>query len=291
MSLKPKNVLVTGVSSGIGFATAEKLLRAGHVVVGTLRRQGDAAALRGPYGERFRPLLVDLAKPETIQTGAAELERLLAGAPLHALINNAGVALPGPLAEQPLEQIRGMFEVNFFGLVALTRACLPLLGMGSGARATPGKVINVSSGAGKIGLPFLGGYVASKHALEGFSHSLRRELLPWGIHVVVVGPGNVKTPIWNKSGDDEAYAGGLFGSVYKNFLGVMRAGEKKGMLAEEIAELLLNILDDPGPKTRYEPVAQKFANWTLPRLLPDKVLDRLLFKALGMQRALPALRR
>jgi short-subunit dehydrogenase len=177
-----------------------------------------------------------------------------------------------------------MFEVNFFGLVALTRACLPLLGVGGERRAAqPGTVINVSSGAGKLGIPFLGGYVASKHALEGFSQSLRRELMPWGIRVVVVGPGNVKTPIWNKAGDEAAYASGPFGRVYANFLRYMREGEKKGMEAEEIALLLARILDSKDPKTRYQPVAQKFANWTLPRLLPDKAMDRLLFKTLGMR--------
>lgn len=180
-----------------------------------------------------------------------------------------------------------MFEINFFGLVQLTRACLPLLGLetgsAGGARLHPGKIINVSSGAGKIGIPFLAAYVASKHALEGFSHSLRRELLPWKIPVVVVGPGNVKTPIWDKGGDALAYAGGRFAAVYANFLRVMRDGEKKGMAPEEVADLLARISELAKPKTRYEPVAQKFANWTLPRLLPDKALDGMFFKMLGME--------
>lgn len=278
------NIVVSGASSGIGLATTRALLERGDTVFGTLRRASDGAELQAAYGERFRPLVLDLSQGDSIERGVQELTQLLAGAPLHGLVNNAGVALPGPLAEQPLSEIRGMFEVNFFGLVALTRACLPLLGMGGKHRAAqPGTVVNVSSGAGKLGIPFLGGYVASKHALEGFSQSLRRELMPWGIRVVVVGPGNVKTPIWNKAGDEAAYASGPFGRVYGNFLRYMREGEKKGMEAEEIALLLVRILDSKDPKTRYEPVAQKFANWTLPRLLPDKTMDRLLFKTLGMQ--------
>jgi NAD(P)-dependent dehydrogenase (short-subunit alcohol dehydrogenase family) len=284
---KSMNVVVTGVSSGIGLSTAKTLLDRGDKVFGTVRREVDAAQLRAAYGAQFQPLVLDLTQADTIERGVAQLDEQLAGAPLHALINNAGVALPGPVAEQPMQQLRAMFEVNFFGLLVLTRACLPLLGVRSARADAPGKIINVSSGAGKIGIPFLAGYVASKHALEGFSQSLRRELLPWGISVVVVGPGNVKTPIWNKAGDEQAYAGGLFGPVYANFLRMMREGEQKGMAPEEIAELLAQIVDSKKPKTRYEPVAQKFANWTLPRLLPDRAMDKMLFKMLGMQPVLP----
>jgi short-subunit dehydrogenase len=280
---KSLNILISGVSSGIGFSTAQALLERGDRVFGTVRREADAARLSQDYGSRFQPLLLDLSQAETIERSVARLEAHLAGAPLHALINNAGVALPGPVAEQPLAQIREMFEINVFGLMALTQRCLPFLGMGPARREAPGIIVNVSSGAGKLGIPFLAGYVASKHALEGFSQSLRRELLPWGISVVVVGPGNVKTPIWDKVGDEHVYDKGLFGRVYANFLRVMRDGEKKGMAAPEIAALLTRIIDSKNPKTRYEPVAQKFANWTLPRLLPDKVMDRVLFKTLGMQ--------
>src|SRR5262249_6243470 len=117
---------------------------------------------------------------------------------LDALVNNAGIALPGPLSEQDFSEIRRMFEVNLFGLLAVTRACLPLLGMREGHPRRPGKIVNISSGAGKLSMPFLGAYVASKHAVEGLSASLRRELMPWNIPVVVVGPGNVRTPIWSK---------------------------------------------------------------------------------------------
>jgi NAD(P)-dependent dehydrogenase (short-subunit alcohol dehydrogenase family) len=280
---RSSNILVTGVSSGIGAATARALLARGDRVLGTVRRPEDGADLVRAGEGRFTPILLDLAVPASIDRGFARLEEELAGAGLKGLVNNAGIALPGPVSEQPFDEIRRMFEVNFFGLVALTRACLPLLGMRPGSEAEPGMIVNVSSGAGKLAIPFLAGYVASKHALEGFSNSLRRELLPWGIPVVVVGPGNVRTPIWDKAGQEEDYAPSVFGPVYRNFLRMMREGEKKGMAAEEIGALIVRILGSESPKTRYEPVAQKFANWTLPRLLSDKMLDRMLFKTLGMR--------
>ena len=110
--------------------------------------------------------------------GIGALASRVDGGCLAGLINNAGVALPGPLSEQSFEQIRRMFDVNLFGVLAVTRACLPMLGMRPRHPCAPGTIINISSGAGKISIPFLGAYVASKHALEGMSSSLRRELMP-----------------------------------------------------------------------------------------------------------------
>jgi short-subunit dehydrogenase len=134
-----------------------------------------------------------------------------------------------------------------------------------------------------MGIP----YLASKHAVEGLSHSLRRELQPWGIHVVIVGPGNVKTPIWDKAGDGSPYAQGLSGDSFTNFLTAMRQGEKGGMEAKEIVEVILKILRSSNPKTRYAPMDHKLLSWTIPRMLPEKAVDKMLFKALGMKSFAP----
>jgi short-subunit dehydrogenase len=209
----------------------------------------------------------------------------LQGETLRALVNNAGIALPGPFSEQDPEQVRRMFEVNVFGALSMTRACLPLLGAGGEKRTLPGRVINVSSGAGQIGIPFLAGYAATKHALEGFSHALRRELLPWQIPVIIVGPGNVQTPIWSKVGSDDAYDATAYGAAYRAFIRYMRAGESQGMQPEQIAAVLVQAVTAKSPKVRYAPVAQKFANWTLPRLLPHKVLDAMMAKGMQLQEA------
>jgi NAD(P)-dependent dehydrogenase (short-subunit alcohol dehydrogenase family) len=278
-----QHVLITGVSSGIGHATAAAFVAKGYGVFGTVRTNADATRLTSALGDRFRPLVVDLTDNDTVERAVASVRDTLRGDRLAALINNAGIALPGPLVNQPFEEVRRMFEVNFFGLVAMTRACLPLLGMGPGPTTSPGRIINISSGAGKLSIPFLAAYTATKHAVEGMSHSLRRELLPWKIPVVVVGPGNVRTPIWGKAGNENAWDHTAFAVVYKNFLRFMLAGEKKGMAASQIADLLVKIVETKKPKTRYAPVAQKLLNWTIPRLLPDERLDRIMFKALGMR--------
>ncbi len=278
-----KTVLVTGVSTGIGRATVEALVRAGYRVVGTVRRPEDATGITGAREGRFHPLVLDLTDRASLEAAATKLPDLLPDGKLHALVNNAGVARPGPIQEQPFDEIRHMFEVNVFGLLEWTRLCLPLLGVGKARRVDPGRIINVSSGAGLMGIPYLSGYVASKHALEGLSHSLRRELQPWGIGVVIVGPGNVKTPIWNKVGDGAEYARGLSGNSFVNFLKAMREGEKGGMQAEEIAEVVLRILKSANPRTRYAPMDHKFFTWTIPRMLPEKTVDKMLFKAFGMK--------
>jgi NAD(P)-dependent dehydrogenase (short-subunit alcohol dehydrogenase family) len=283
MTTPQRNVLITGVSSGIGQAAATAFVAKGYRVFGTVRAPADASRLAAALGDRFQPLVVDLLDGKTVDRAAASVETAIGRDGLAGLINNAGIALPGPLSDQPLDDVRRMFEVNFFGLVAMTRACLPLLGMRNDPPPAPGKIINISSGAGKLSIPFLAAYTATKHAVEGMSHSLRRELLPWRIPVVVVGPGNVRTPIWAKAANENAWDHTAFAEVYKNFLRFMFAGEKKGMAAAQIADLLVKIVETKRPKTRYAPVAQKLVNWTIPRLMPDQRLDRIIFKTLGMR--------
>jgi NAD(P)-dependent dehydrogenase (short-subunit alcohol dehydrogenase family) len=280
-----KTIVITGVSTGIGRAAADAFVAKGYEVYGTVRSLDDAARAAAALGPRFRPLVVDLVDDDAVRAAVRAVAEALGDRGLDGLVNNAGIALPGPLADQPLEQVRRMFDVNVFGLIKMTQACLPLLGMGRAARAAPGRIINISSGSGKISVPFLAAYTATKHAVEGLSHSLRRELLPWNIPVIVVGPGNVRTPIWNKAGDDKAWDHTAFADVYKNFVRFMFAGEAKGMAPAEIGALLVEVMETPSPKTRYAPVAQKLANWTIPRLLSDRSLDKMMYKALGMRPA------
>jgi NAD(P)-dependent dehydrogenase (short-subunit alcohol dehydrogenase family) len=280
-----KTIVITGVSTGIGRAAADAFVAKGYEVFGTVRSADDAARAAAALGARFHPLVVDLVDDAAVRAAARTVAEALGDRGLDGLVNNAGIALPGPLADQPLDQVRRMFDVNVLGLIRMTQACLPLLGMGRAPRATPGRIINISSGAGKLSVPFLAGYTATKHAVEGLSHSLRRELLPWNIPVIVVGPGNVRTPIWTKAGDDKLWDHTAFADVYKNFVRMMFAGEAKGMAPAAIGALLVSIMETPKPKTRYAPVAQKLVNWTIPRLLSDRGLDKIMGKALGMRPA------
>lgn len=278
----PPTILITGVSTGIGHAAAAAFLKRGYTVFGTVRQPSEAEALARTWGASFRALLVDVTDVESIRRGLAEVTSTLHGESLRALVNNAGIALPGPFVEQDPEELRRMFEVNVFGALAMTRACLPMLGAGGEKQELPGRVINVSSGAGQIGIPFLAGYAATKHALEGFSHALRRELIPWQIPVIIVGPGNVRTPIWSKAPSDDAYDHTAYGAAYRGFIRYMRAGESLGMQPEEIAAVLVKAVEAKTPKLRYAPVAQKFANWTLPRLLPHRLLDAMMAKGMRL---------
>ncbi len=171
-----QTAVVTGASTGIGLETARVLLRSGWRVFGSVRKQADAERVTADLGEGFTPLLFDVTRPDEIARGAETVQRALDGRTLDGLVNNAGVATFGALAHLPLDQLRTTLEVNLIGVLAVTQAFLPQLGMDTDLEGKPGRIVQISSMAGKMAGPFLGPYTASKHALEGLSGSLRREL-------------------------------------------------------------------------------------------------------------------
>ncbi|MFY0607193.1 MAG: SDR family oxidoreductase [Cyclobacteriaceae bacterium] len=284
MSNTSQNVLITGVSTGIGFESAIAFANAGCRVYGTIRKPEDATALKDRLGDRFHSLILDVVDHQSIDQAAAELTKLIDREGLACLINNAGIATGGPLMHLPIEDLRYQFEVNVIGLVKVTQAFLPLLGARKDHPVPPGKIINISSVAGKIGMPFIGAYAGSKHAVEGISDSLRRELMLFGIDVIVVGPGAIKTPIWNK-GLDVDFADTDYAEPLKLFGGKIISGTVKNALdADSLAEDIYKIFQNPRPKTRYAFVPQKFKTWILPRILPVRVLDGFLGKALRLRK-------
>jgi NAD(P)-dependent dehydrogenase (short-subunit alcohol dehydrogenase family) len=181
-------VVVTGASAGIGEAAALRLRELGFDVVGGVRRDEDAERLRG---RGLRTATLDVTEPGQIAALAGEI----GDAPLAGLVNNAGIAVAAPVEFLPIEMLRRQLEVNLIGQVAVTQALLPAL------RRARGRIVNVSSIGGRVALPLLGPYAASKFGLEGLSDSLRRELRPHGVRVVLVEPGGVKTQIWRKGGE------------------------------------------------------------------------------------------
>jgi NAD(P)-dependent dehydrogenase (short-subunit alcohol dehydrogenase family) len=194
-----KSVLVTGASSGIGWGTVRVLLRQGFGVFGSVRREEDARRLAGEFGSRFTPVIFDVTDDAAIAAAAGQVRQMLDGERLAGLVNNAGIAVPGPLMELRIEDFRRQLAVNLLGQLAVTQAFLPLLGTDLGLKGPAGRIIMMSSVAGRTGVAFLGPYAASKHALEGMSKSLRQELMMFGIDVIVVAPGSVATPIWDKA--------------------------------------------------------------------------------------------
>lgn len=278
-----KNIVITGASTGIGYATTKALVKKGYRVFGSVRKQTDAQKLQQEFGTQFEPLLFDVTQEEQVYKEAQRVAQLIGDEGLFALINNAGIAVGGPLMHLPLEELRWQMEVNVIGLMCTTKAFLPLLGAKKNCPYPAGKVINISSVAGKISNPFMGPYCASKHAVEALSNALRIELLLYGIDVVVIGPGVVKTPIWDKadSVDFEPYQTTDYHAASQKFKHFIDTVSTQGFEQDEFGEMLAKIVTTSKPKPRYPLVYGKFTNWILPRLLPTRFLNKIIGMRLG----------
>ena len=278
-----QSVVITGASTGIGHATAKFLLNKGFRVFGTVRKQSDADRLSAELGEHFTPLLADVTDETAVRQAAARVGEMLGKGRLAGLVNNAGVVVGGPLLHLRASDLRQQMEVNLVGPFMVTQAFAPLLGSDPGRTGQPGRIVQISSVSGKLGVPFVGAYVASKFALEGMSESLRRELLLYGIDVIVVGPGAVVTPIWSKVDgmDLDRFDVTDYGPSLTRFRAFFEKQAEKGLAAEEIARAIHRALTIRKPKVRYAVVPQRFKNWTLPMRLPSRVLDRLMGKQIG----------
>lgn len=278
-----RSIVITGVSTGIGYGAAGEFVRRGYRVFGSVRKREDAERLGAEFGPNFVPLVFDVTDPEAVRAAADEVGEALGDSTLAGLVNNAGTAIGGPLALQPLAEVRMHFEVNVVGLISVTQAFLPLLGMRRPRVGEPGRIVNVGSTGGKIASPFIGAYAGTKHAVEGISDSLRRELLPYGIDVILIEPGAVRTEIWDKGAaqagryNDTDYAESL-----DNFRRYAEQLAKGGFSPEEFGRYVRKVFEKKRPRTRYAIVPGRFANFTVPRLLPDRWLDRLIARNIGL---------
>jgi NAD(P)-dependent dehydrogenase (short-subunit alcohol dehydrogenase family) len=283
-----RSVVITGTSTGIGWGAAKVLLGKGFRVFGSLRKPADAQRLMAEFGDNFVPLLFDVTDEAAVYAAAGEVGASLKGETLAGLVNNAGISVPGPLLELPIEDFRRQFEVNLTGVVTVTQAFAPFLGTDRQLHGKPGRIVNISSVGGRTATPFLAPYNASKFALEGLSESLRRELLIFGIDVIVVGPGAVVTAIWDKAEqiDLSAYLETPYGPALQRLRDYMLGIGKKGLPPEQLGEVIAHALMTPHPKTRYAVSPQPVQDF-LGRTLPKRMLDRLIGRQLGL---LPALR-
>jgi NAD(P)-dependent dehydrogenase (short-subunit alcohol dehydrogenase family) len=279
-----RSVVVTGASTGIGWGTVKVLVARGFEVFGSVRKQSDADRLANEFGGAFIPLLMDVTDHAALARAAELVGARLGQRRLAGLVNNAGIAVPGPLLHLPLEEYRRQLEVNLIAPLGVIQAFAPLLGTDRGREGTPGRIVNISSVAGKVGAPFLGAYVASKHGLEGMSESLRRELMLYGIDVIVVGPGAVVTAIWDKAESDEygPYRATDYGTILDRFARYFIAEGRKGLSPEVVGEVVYRALTAAKPNVRYAVVGKKFQDWTLPRLLPKRMVDRFIGRQTGL---------
>jgi NAD(P)-dependent dehydrogenase (short-subunit alcohol dehydrogenase family) len=277
-------VVVTGVSTGIGHAIARVLVDHDVRVFGSVRRDEDAARLRADLGSRFTPLIFDVTDAAAIQASVPVVADALRGTTLFGLVNNAGIAIGGPLLHQPLEEVRRHVEVNTLGALAMIQAFAPLLGADRTRTRKPGRIVNISSVAGRISAPFLGAYAASKRALEGMSHSLRRELMLYGIDVILVNPGSVATPIWDKAEttDGSRYESTDFAPLLVRFrTAALRAG-RSGLPPQVVGDVVWKALTTDNPRWSYPVLRRRLTNWTIPLALPARLIDRLIARRLGI---------
>ena len=281
-----RTVVITGVSSGIGRATAEVLLANGFHVFGSVRKQADADRLRTELGGNFTPLLFDVTDETAIRAAADQVRAHLAGQCLAGLVNNAGIAVGGPVLELPLADYRRQFEINVFGAIAATQAFAPLLGGDPTLSGPRGRIVMMSSVAGKNGNPFMSAYCSSKHALEGLSESLRRELMLYGIDVVIVGPGAVKTPIWDKPDgtDIQPFAASPFFPALKRLKMFVEQLAASGLPPADIGKVVHQALTVPAPKVRYAVTPDRLRH-VVTAVLPKRMVDRIIAKRLGLRGA------
>ena len=271
--------LVTGASSGIGEASALRLDRLGHRVYAGVRSSKDGERLQAVASPQLRPVMADVTDPDQIGATMAIIDDEVGPAGLDGLVNNAGVAIGGPVEFVPLSEWRSQFEVNVFGQVTVTQAALPLL------RRARGRVVFVGSISGRVSTPLGGPYGASKHAIEAIGQSLREELRPWRIRVSVVAPGVVRTPIWGKGlvAADEAIAAlppegtRLYGASRDRRRYQVRKSESTAATTpESVAEAIEHALVSRGPQHHYLPGADAKLVAAAVWLLPGRAVARLL---------------
>jgi NAD(P)-dependent dehydrogenase (short-subunit alcohol dehydrogenase family) len=276
------SVVVTGASTGIGHACVKALVASDIHVFGSVRKQADADRLTQEFGAHFTPLLFDVTDEAAVAAGARKVEAALDGATLFGLVNNAGIAVPGPLLYLKVEDFQHQLAVNLTGQLIVTQAFAPLLGADKARKGPPGRIVMISSVGGKNALPFVGPYAASKFGLEGFSESLRRELMVFGIDVVVVAPGAVATPIWDKSDVDVTpYANTPYAAALDKMKDFMVANGRKGLPAERIGEAVRTALTVANPKVRYTVAPNPFQVF-LTRVLPRRTVDRMIAGRIGL---------
>jgi NAD(P)-dependent dehydrogenase (short-subunit alcohol dehydrogenase family) len=276
-----KTALVTGASSGIGRATVRRLDAAGWRVFAGVRKEADAEALAAEGSERLEPLLLDVLDPEAIAAAAERVAAEPGG--LDGLVDNAGAAVAGPLEALPIADFRRQVELNLTAQLAVTQAMLPAI------RTARGRIVLVSSLGGRVALPMTGAYHAAKFGLEGMGDSLRQELAPWGIKVVIVEPGTIDTPIWSRGEEDaeRIFADAsprmrdLYEAAVERYRQVVRDTAARGIPPEKVAARIEHALTATRPRARYLVGLDAQLMARAKQVLPPAVLDRLVARAMG----------
>ena len=282
-----KSIVITGASSGIGLSTCKEFLKQGYLVFGSVRTKNDASKLKKIFNKNFFPLIFDVENKKAITQSVATVKKNLGENNLTALVNNAGIAILGPLEFIEPCAFQKQLDTNLTGTLNCIQAFLPLLGTNPAKPSTKkGRIINVSSAlGGKIGYPFYGAYCSSKHALEGFSEALRRELAVHGIFVSIIAPGAIKTPIWNKA-ENKAFTNNyvetVYGESYQKVISDMKNLGKNGLEPETVARKIIHAVETRNPRIRYTFIREMSLN--LLYLAPRRLIDKLVIRHVGLKR-------
>ena len=278
-----RSVLVTGASTGIGRATALRLDGAGWRVFAGVRKEADAEGLRAAASERIVPLTLDITEAEQIAAASERIAAEVAGG-LDGLVNNAGVAIPGPLETLPIDDFRRQLEVNLTGHVAMTQAVLDPI------RQARGRIVFISSIGGRIAFPMTGAYHAAKFGIEAAGDVFRQELRSWGISVSIVEPGSIDTPIWERGerNADEVNERtppkqeALYGKAIERYRKVVRQTAERGIAPDKVAAAIEHALSDKRPRTRYLVGIDAKVQARLKPLIPTPVFDRIVGRVMGL---------
>ncbi|MEH1842853.1 MAG: SDR family NAD(P)-dependent oxidoreductase [Nostoc sp.] len=279
-----RTVVVTGASTGIGQACALLLDQLGFSVFAGVRQDIDAQTLKQKGSQRLIPIFLDVTEAESIAVAVAQVTNAVGGAGILGLVNNAGIAVPGPLELLPIAEFQHQMQVNVTGQLAVTQAFLGLL------RQSRGRIVNMGSIAGRSPMPFLGAYNASKFALEALTDVMRMELRPWGISVSIIEPSAIATPIWEKSLSQSEVAQqhlpetaqNLYGQAMNIVRKKMQIIASRGISADIVAQAILHALTAKQPKTRYLVGQDAKIGAVLKHILPDKMHDRVILYSMGL---------
>ena len=279
-----KYVLITGVSTGIGFDATRYLIDAGYFVFGSVRKPADRTRLEQEFPDNFLCLTFDVNDGEAIEREKKNVERVLDGQLLTCLVNNAGVAVAGPLELLDDEVFESQFATNVLGTRKIINAFLPMLGasLDLPPDQKPGKIINNSSISGVFNTPLNGAYCVSKHAIESLGEVYRRELLMYGIDVISIQSGPIQSEIWNKNiGAMEAYENSDYRTMVERTNEILKDAQASAQPAEVISKLIHKIIEDPKPKLAYVVHSRPWLIKLLTRWLPKRRVDKILHRKLS----------
>jgi NAD(P)-dependent dehydrogenase (short-subunit alcohol dehydrogenase family) len=276
-------VVVTGASTGIGEACVRLLIEKGFLVFGSVRAAHDAERLKTQFGENYEPLLFDLTDGEAVARAADKVAERLHGRTLAGLVNNAGMAVPGPMLHVPIEELRHQLEVNVIGQMRVTQAFAPLLGARAPQGGPPGRMVNMSSVLGRMVGPLLGPYSASKFALEAMSDALRRELAVYGVAVIVIEPGMIATPIWDKaeSAAFNAFDKTIYGPAARRVQTWAVAQGRAAVGPEIVADAVYRALTASRPPLRMLVLGSSAMVYYAQLFVPPRVMDWLMARRFG----------